>query len=397
MNQSTDKTTNKRGACCDVVVIGAGPAGATAAYLAAKQGLSTLLVEAKPFPRGKVCGGCLNARAVALLEKCGLAGALASCQPGWYEELQLCYLGRTLNFPMPRGASVSRHAMDNAIVQAAREQGVEFHDQTTATVLPVSDGHYREVRLRDGGNQQRIVRARVVLACDGLGRPSLKQLQEFSHTATSASSRMGLGAVIAADQAGETRPPGRIQMVVGRSGYVGLARCENNQLSVAAAVDQRALSGAESAGHLLSDILRSAGVSPPCSLTEISWRGTRPLTQKSILLASQRVFLLGDSAGYVEPFTGEGMAAAVEGACCVIPFVRQACSEWSDQIAKDWRSEYTRRIRSRQGTVRTLSWLLRRRLAMRLAFGVVASSPQVGAAVAQWVGAKSQEQKSRIA
>ncbi|MCA9239646.1 MAG: FAD-dependent monooxygenase [Planctomycetales bacterium] len=381
----------------DVVVIGAGPAGATAAYLAAKEGLATLLLEAKSFPRSKVCGGCLNARAVALLEKCGLAGALASCRPGWYEQLQLCYLGRTLSFPMPRGASVSRHAMDHAIVSAAQQQGVEFRDQTSATVLPITSPDYREVRLRDVTNQDRIVRARVVLACDGLGRPSLKGLTEFSHTTISAASRVGIGAVLPADQAGQTCPPGRIQMIVGRSGYVGLARCEDNRLSVAAAVDQQALAGADSAGHLLSDLFSSAGVSPPCPLTEISWRGTRPLTQKSLSLASGRVFLLGDSAGYVEPFTGEGMAAAVEGACCVIPFVRQACSGWSEQIAKDWRAEYTRRIRSRQGTVRTLSWLLRRRLAMRLAFGVVASSPQVGAAVAKLVAAKSQERKSRIA
>lgn len=48
----------------DVVVIGAGPAGSVAAYTAATQGLDVLLLDKARFPRFKVCGCCLNARAL---------------------------------------------------------------------------------------------------------------------------------------------------------------------------------------------------------------------------------------------------------------------------------------------------------------------------------------------
>ncbi len=59
----------------DVIVIGAGPAGALAAYLLAKHSLRTLLVEKAEFPRAKVCGGCVNLRALDALQRVGL-GAL---------------------------------------------------------------------------------------------------------------------------------------------------------------------------------------------------------------------------------------------------------------------------------------------------------------------------------
>ena len=61
----------------DVIVIGAGPAGALSALLAARTNATTLLVEQKKFPRPKVCGGCLNASAVELLNSLGL-GSIAT-------------------------------------------------------------------------------------------------------------------------------------------------------------------------------------------------------------------------------------------------------------------------------------------------------------------------------
>ena len=68
----------------DVVVIGAGPAGAFAAYRLARRGLSVLLVEKLMLPRYKVCGCCLSNASVQLLEE--LAPELLSLQPQlWYE------------------------------------------------------------------------------------------------------------------------------------------------------------------------------------------------------------------------------------------------------------------------------------------------------------------------
>ena len=62
----------------DVVVIGAGPAGTMTALLLARSGIRVTLVDRKTFPRSKVCGGCLNAQAVAALADAGVLGRLRS-------------------------------------------------------------------------------------------------------------------------------------------------------------------------------------------------------------------------------------------------------------------------------------------------------------------------------
>ncbi len=56
----------------DVVIIGAGPTGSLAARLLAQSGANVLLVDRLSFPRWKVCGCCLNGRAVSVLEQAGV-------------------------------------------------------------------------------------------------------------------------------------------------------------------------------------------------------------------------------------------------------------------------------------------------------------------------------------
>ena len=66
------------------------------------------------------------------------------------------------------------------------------------------------------------------------------------------------------------------------------------------------------------------------------WQGTAGLTRQTQPLAEERLFLLGDAAGYVEPFTGEGIAWALASAQAVAPLARRAMERWDPQIARDW-------------------------------------------------------------
>jgi flavin-dependent dehydrogenase len=98
-------------------------------------------------------------------------------------------------------------------------------------------------------------------------------------------------------------------------------------------------------------------------------------------VAGERWFAVGDAAGYVEPFTGEGMAWAVASAAAVAPV---AARPWSESSAREWEATHARLIRSRQGVCRAVARVLRSprlsRLAVRvLAVAPVLSRPVVGA------------------
>src|SRR5438132_14182323 len=75
--------------CWDVVVIGAGPAGAMAARQLARMGKSVLLVDKAYFPRWKVCGCCLNAGALATLRAAGLGKLATQCGAGAIQNVLL--------------------------------------------------------------------------------------------------------------------------------------------------------------------------------------------------------------------------------------------------------------------------------------------------------------------
>jgi flavin-dependent dehydrogenase len=106
--------------------------------------------------------------------------------------------------------------------------------------------------------------------------------------------------------------------------------------------------------------LKEAGIQMPPDAMKANWRGTSPLTSRPKQVASERVILIGDAGGYVEPFTGEGMATALESAVAVVPLAIEARKSWSPSLATSWESLHRQMVRSRQRTCQQLAWILRR-------------------------------------
>ena len=65
-------------------------------------------------------------------------------------------------------------------------------------------------------------------------------------------------------------------------------------------------------------------------------KGTAPLTRRTTPIAEERLFLLGDAAGYVEPFTGEGIAWALVAGLAVAPLAIRAAKQWHPSLGVDW-------------------------------------------------------------
>lgn len=364
----------------DVVVIGAGIAGSLAGLFCARSGFRTLIVEKQRFPRHKVCGCCINGRALAILNDAGLASCLQELMPTTTSSLAIRYAGRRLDIAMPQNIAVSRKALDQCLLNEARKAGCDVVEQATATVMPadVSDissaddsrtitlkhrsanAGATDIEASTSENIETKVYARVVLVCDGLGHPSLHLFPEFS-SPPQQGSRIGLGTVIPRSDGDNWIPHGAVLMAVAPQGYVGVVEIEDRQLDIAAAIDPGHLQQSKSACASLISIFEAAGLPMPTHLGDAIVKGTIPLTRAASRVAGHRIFLLGDSTGYIEPFTGEGMAWAASAARTVMPLVKTAIDEtWSRNLELRWEMAFKTIVSGEQKVCRLLSAALRK-------------------------------------
>ena len=336
----------------DVVVVGAGPAGAVAARQVARRGASVLLLDRAAFPRWKVCGACLSAGAFEVLASVGLGGLPDALGAEPLRTLVLSARTRSVRLPLVGARALSRVALDHALVEVAREEGVEFWSETRARLGPVRDDH-RVLRVERHGVDVE-VRARVVLDATGLGGALVTA--DAPDATVSAGSRIGLGATF-----DDPRYPVRIgdlHMVVGRTGYVGIVRVESGVLNVAAAVDPGALQGTRP-DRVIAHILSSCHLEPLRGDPVAAWRGTPLLTRSAGDLGAERLFRLGDAAGYVEPFTGEGICWALDGARAVAPLASAGAARWDVALLEAWREYHAAAVREARRLCRVLTPALR--------------------------------------
>ncbi|GIG38913.1 geranylgeranyl reductase family protein [Cellulomonas phragmiteti] len=169
----------------DVIVVGAGPTGASAAYHCAAAGLDVLLLEKATFPRDKICGDGLTPRAVAELVRMGVP---VREQDGWIRNRGLRVIGggHRLELPWPElsvypsyGLARARTSFDQTLAEHARAGGAKLLEGTAVTG-PVRDertGRVVGVRARavasDGARtvdaaDEVEYRAPVVVAADGV-------------------------------------------------------------------------------------------------------------------------------------------------------------------------------------------------------------------------------------
>ena len=331
------------------VVIGAGPAGAATAIRLARHGLRVLLIDRSPMPRPKVCGCCLSPLAVAELASLCPPDALPTPLP--LATVRLLSAGGAARIPMAGGGVLSREALDAALVLQAIDAGADWlphmvaesiHDGTAAS----GEKERLTLTARAAAPEPEAavsLHARVAVIAAGLadtirivpaedrtataGTPSRPSHQSARSRHVAAGSRIGLGTTLAATSSGFdpavfNLPSGELVMAVDRHGYCGIVRLEDGRIDLAAAVDRQLLGGDGGPAAAIARLLHAAGAERLVSaggdrlqeaIASASFRATPPLTHHSPRIAgtAQRIFRVGDAAGYVEPFTGEGIGWAL--------------------------------------------------------------------------------------
>ena len=161
----------------DVVIAGAGPAGASAAIHLARGGARVLLLEQKRFPRHKLCGEFISPECLEHFARLGVADEMTAA--GGVQLRETVFYGRGgrgVRVPSEwfgaAGAALglSRAEMDERLLQRARAVGVEVWEEATAAgLLQESDGRVAGVKARTAAGAREIT-ARATLDATGRGR-----------------------------------------------------------------------------------------------------------------------------------------------------------------------------------------------------------------------------------
>jgi menaquinone-9 beta-reductase len=311
----------------DIVVVGAGPAGATTALLLARAGASVLLVDRARFPRDKACSEYLSPATTDILERLG-GGILDAVEGAVHAKLYgmkvvapggAAMCGRFRGGARPYSFALPRTSFDAILVAAAARAGAQVREGVAVDDLVWQGRSVAGViaRARNGSREE--VRARVVVGADGLRSVVARRL---GLVRSSPPRRVAFTAHVA-DVAGID---GVGELHVSARGYVGLGPVGGGITTVALVLPLGAVRGRKNFFVELERFPGLAGRFDPRRLVR-DVLATGPFAQwsRSAAAPGGGALLVGDAADFFDPFTGQGIYAALRGAElaaeCLIPIL----------------------------------------------------------------------------
>jgi geranylgeranyl reductase family protein len=279
----------------DVAIVGSGPAGASCAAFCANAGLRTLLLEREIFPREKVCGDCLNPACWPILRRLQLMERVQVLPHGVLDHVEFIGIGgRTLTLSLPSGLeaeiAIKRSLFDQLLMRRARELGATISEGSTVTALtaPGAETENWTITVADANFESRVLVAAdgrnstIARLCNLLPRGTKERIALQTHLPLPHDFR------------------NRVVLQFRPEGYSGQAPVGASELNLCLVSVPRQMAALRSWAEARFGISR-----------EHSWRTITPLTRAAISPAHRSLFLVGDAARVVEPFTGEGIYYAL--------------------------------------------------------------------------------------
>jgi flavin-dependent dehydrogenase len=352
----------------DFVIAGGGPAGAVSAILLARAAHSVWLVEQGKAGRHKACGHCLNPTAMPLLDRLGLLADTVRLATGFTHQLALH--ARSIS-PLRvdtgardvAGLLVERDRFDQMLRDAAGRAGAQVLHGTTVRFMDRDELGARAKLI--GQHESRVVSCRLLIGADGTGS-SVARRAGFAHV-NRPGRKYGISFDWKANRAGDDAiEPGCVHMFLTAAGYLGAVRQAESPMHCAALISGLRVAAQRDPLRFVREAaehhppLRRMGLQRALRGDLLNFCATGPMPWCPHTIADASVALLGDAAGYVEPFTGEGMTWAMESALLLAESISNSGDTWNGEAAADYSHRWRERVRRRQRTCRMLTAALDR-------------------------------------
>ena len=356
----------------DAIIIGAGPAGSTAAILLARAGWAVALVERQLFPRRKVCGECIAASNLPLLASLGVADALDLHAGAALRQVTLLHGDSAVTADLPAaaheryawGRAFGRERLDTLLLEQARAAGASVLQPWSVQAIQGGPGAWHcELRAPESATLHRL-RAPLLIDAHGawealpsrLAPHSRRQplrsaadLFAFKATFTGAAHASDSISVLALDG-------GYGGMVVAGGGVSTLACCiRRDRLSAL----RSAAPGLRAGDAVQAWLLRECGGVAQAlqfATREGHWLAAGPIDPGVRVGPADEMFCIGNAAGEAHPILGEGISMALQSAALLCrhlladaQFVRTptaaAQAVLLRRYAADWQREFAPRLR----------------------------------------------------
>jgi len=304
-----------------IVIVGAGPAGASLAIRLAMRGYKVVLVEEKKFPRDKLCGEFISPECMNHFETLGV-GERIKFSGGVCLQKTVFYApsGRNFSFPSEwfggNALSLSRACMDNELLKRAMEVGVIVFTEARVLDFSLEQNFIESVTLSSNGQSRRI---RTSILVDATGRrryvvKKLAQIKGTSETKKTLSKKLVAFKVHLLNAKPETET---CEIYFYKGGYGGLSQVENGLYNLCFIVrEEQARAFGKDFWKLVREVVCSnqrAAITLNRAEAASSWHSTTLQDfGYASLSTADNLFAVGDAAAFIDPFTGSGMLLALE-------------------------------------------------------------------------------------
>ncbi len=353
----------------DVIIVGAGPAGSAAAILLAQAGWSVALIEKQDFPRRKVCGECIAASNLPLLDALGIGPAFALAAGPELRKIAFMQGEQQVVAELPAathqqylwGRALGRETLDTLLLEQARCVGAQVLQPWSMQAIKGRPGHWH-CQVRAVATEASLS-LRTALIIDAHGSwQALPSAAPIRHRRHRGSDLLAFKANFG-DAALEE---GLLPVLSFDGGYGGMVLADGGLTTVACCIrrDQleicRRASPGLNAGEVVEAMLKRQCAGVRMALQGADrvgpWLATGPLDPGIRLRADDDLLRIGNAAGEAHPIIGEGMSMALQSAWLLCAHLLageragKSCDEaWQGVVGRryalEWRRQFAPRLR----------------------------------------------------